>query len=91
MVQNLKPLVIRINDVGRAEAVNYESFEHKPQDAEIRYFLMQFVTRHYGRRRAAVREDYASSLYFLDGKLAGSINLPFCLLPRACGLILLRR
>lgn len=73
MFRSLKPLVIRINDVGRAEAVNYESFEYKPQDAEIRYFLMQFVTRHYGRRRAAVREDYASSLYFLDGRLADSI------------------
>src|SRR5262245_20707360 len=73
MFRNLKPLVIRINDVGRAEAVNYESFEYKPQDAEIRYFLMQFVTRHYGRRRAAGCEDYAASLYFLDGRLADSI------------------
>jgi hypothetical protein len=52
---------------------NYESSEYKPRDAEIRYFLMQFVTRHYGRRRVAVREDDASSLYSLDGRLADSI------------------
>jgi type IV secretory pathway TrbF-like protein len=66
---NFKPLVIRIDDVGRAEAVKYGTFEYKPQDAEIRYFLIQFVTRHYGRRRATVRENYAASLYFLDGRL----------------------
>jgi type IV secretory pathway TrbF-like protein len=67
---NFKPLVIRINEVGRAEAVNYDSMAYEPRDAEIRYFLIQFVTRHYGRMRATVRENFARSLYFLDGRLA---------------------
>ena len=70
MFSRFKPLVIRINDIGRAEAVNYDSLEYQPRDAEIRYFLMQFVSRHYGRMRATVRENYARSLYFLDGRLA---------------------
>ena len=70
MVQNFKPLVIRINDVGRAEAVAYDSLTYQPRDAEVKYFLIQFVTRHYGRMRATVRESYARSLYFLDGRLA---------------------
>lgn len=70
---NYKPLVIRIDEVGRAEAVKYGSLEYRPQDAEIRYFLIQFVTRHYSRRRATVREDYAASLYFLDGRLANAV------------------
>src|SRR5579864_956861 len=39
----LKPLVIRINELGRAEAVNYGSLEYQPQEAEIKYFLAQFV------------------------------------------------
>lgn len=69
-LENFRPLVIRIDDVGRAEAVRYGSFEFKPRDAEIRYFLIQFVTKHYSRRRATVREDYAESLFFLDGRLA---------------------
>ena len=43
--ENFKPLVIRISDVGRAEALSYDSFEWEPQDAEIRYFLIQFVQR----------------------------------------------
>lgn len=71
--QNVKPLVIRINQLGQAEAVNYGSLEYHPQDAEIRYFLMQFVQLHYARLRATVRENYARSLYFLDGRLASAI------------------
>ena len=68
--QDFKPLVIRINDVGRAEAVAYDSLAYQPRDAEIRYFLREFVTQHYSRRQATVRENYARSLYFLDGRLA---------------------
>src|SRR5215831_3309565 len=69
----VKPLVIRISDVGRAEAVPYDSFAYKPQEAEIKYFLIDFVERHYSRMRATVRENYARSLYFLDGRLADSL------------------
>lgn len=67
---NFKPLVIRINDVGRAEAVVYDSLTYQPRDAEVRYFLIEFVTKHYSRMRATVRENFARSLYFLDGRLA---------------------
>lgn len=67
---NFKPLVIRINDIGRTEAVTYDSLTYQPRDAEVRYFLMEFVTKHYSRRRAIVRENFARSLYFLDGRLA---------------------
>jgi type IV secretion system protein VirB5 len=71
--KNLKPLIIRINEVGRAEAVTYDSSEYHVQSAEIRYFLMQFVQRHYSRMRATVKENYARSLYFLEGKLADAL------------------
>lgn len=67
------PLVIRINEVGRAEAVSYNAFEYHPQEAEIKYFLIQFVEQHYSRMRATVQENYARSLYFLDGKLADAL------------------
>jgi type IV secretory pathway TrbF-like protein len=69
-LHNFKPLVIRINEVGRAEAVAYDSLTYHPRDAELKYFLIQFVTRYYGRMRATVRESFARSLYFLDGRLA---------------------
>jgi type IV secretory pathway TrbF-like protein len=68
--RNFKPLVIRINEVGRAEAVSYDSLTYEPHDAEVKFFLIQFVTKFYARMRATVRENYARSLYFLDGRLA---------------------
>ena len=71
--QNFKPLVVRINEVGRAEAVPYDSFGYHPQEAEIKYFLIQFVRNHYGRIRATVKQDYARSLYFLEAKLADGV------------------
>ncbi len=69
-VQHVKPLVIRIDEVGRAAAVNYASLTYTPQAPELKYFLVQFVTKHYSRMRATVRQQYAESLYFLDGRLA---------------------
>lgn len=68
--RNFKPLVIRIDDVGRASAISYDRLTYTPQAAELKYFLVQFVTNHYGRMRATVRQQYAESLYFLDGRLA---------------------
>lgn len=69
-LRNVKPVIIRISEVGRAEAVTYDSLKYQPREAEVRYFLMEFVTEHYSRRRATVRENFARSLYFLDGRLA---------------------
>ena len=68
--RNFKPLVIRIDDVGHAAAVSYDSLTYTPQAPELKYFLVQFVTMHYSRMRATVRQQYAQSLYFLDGRLA---------------------
>ena len=68
--RHFKPLVIRIDDVGRATAVDYAALAYTPQAPELKYFLVQFVTKHYSRIRATVRQQYAESLYFLDGRLA---------------------
>ena len=71
--RHVKPLVIRINEIGRAEVVHYDTFEYQPQEREIRYFLSDFVQRHYSRMRATVRDNYAKSLYYLDGRLADAL------------------
>jgi type IV secretion system protein VirB5 len=67
---NLKPLVIRIDDVGRAEAVTYDATSYKPQAPELRYFLTRFVATHFSRLRATVQRDYPDSLFFLTPSLA---------------------
>lgn len=67
---DVKPLVIRIDDVGRAEAVQYDAAAYQPQAPELRYFLTQFVVKHFGRIRSTVQREYPDSLFFLDPALA---------------------
>jgi type IV secretion system protein VirB5 len=67
---NVKPLVIRIDDVGRAEAVQYDATAYQPQAPELRYFLTQFIIKHFSRIRATVQREYPDSLLFLDPRLA---------------------
>src|SRR6202161_1746419 len=71
--QNFRPLVIRIDDLGRAEAINYHNLEYQPQDAEAKYFLSEFCALYYRRNRYTIQDDFSKSLYFLDGKLADGI------------------
>src|SRR5262249_28951539 len=67
---NVKPLVVRIDDVGRAEAVQYDASTYRPQAPELRYFLTQFVAKHFSRMHATVERDYADSLFFFASPLA---------------------
>src|SRR6202795_2198868 len=48
-LREVKPLVIRVNDIGRAEVVNYSNFAYKPQEADNRYFLSQWAQLFYAR------------------------------------------
>src|SRR5690606_22506560 len=66
----LKPLVIRIAQVGRAEAVPYDATGYAPQPPELRYFLTQFIVKHFSRIRATVQREYPDSLLFLEPRLA---------------------
>jgi len=71
--ENFRPLVIRIDDLGRAEAINYHNLEYKPQDAEAKYFISEFCSLYYRRNRYTIQDDFSKALYFLDGKLADGI------------------
>jgi len=70
---NVKPLVIRINDIGRAEAVAYDATRYQPQPPELRYFLTQFVVKHFSRIRSTVQREFPDSLLFLESSLAEAI------------------
>src|SRR5207248_2362899 len=67
---NVKPLVVRIDDVGRAEAVQYDASAYQPQAKELRYFLTQFVVKHFSRIRSTIQREYPDSLFFLDPAVA---------------------
>ncbi|MGH9158554.1 MAG: VirB8/TrbF family protein [Vicinamibacteraceae bacterium] len=69
----IKPLVVRIDEVGRAEAVQYDATQYQPQPPELRYFLSQFVIKHFARIKAKVQRDFPDSLFFLEPALADAI------------------
>ena len=71
--RNFKPLVIRIDKLGRAEAVNYDAFAYKPHAVESKYFLTHFCELYYRRNRYTINDDFTKALYFLDGNLANDI------------------
>lgn len=62
--------IVRISDIGRAEAVRYDGQQYQPQEGEIKYFLTQFVHDYYTRSRATVRTDFPRAMNFLDAPLA---------------------
>lgn len=68
--QNFRPLVIRIDQLGRAQAVDYKSLEYHPGDREAKYFLSEFCRLYYRRNRYTIHDDFTKAMYFLDGKLA---------------------
>src|SRR5258705_8298225 len=65
-----KPLDIRIDGVGRAEAVEYDATRYQPQPPELRYFLTQFIVKHFSRIRATIQRESPDSLLFLEPALA---------------------
>jgi len=72
-LSTIRPLVIRINDVGRAEAVDYQNFAYRPQEAENRYFLSEWARDYYSRNHYTIRKDFTNALYFLNGDLQNAI------------------
>ena len=70
---DVKPLVVRINDIGRADVVNYSAFAYQPQEADNRYFLSQWARLYYSRNRYTIQRDFTQALSFVNGDLQGSI------------------
>ena len=69
-----KPIVVRVDEVGRAEAIAYAAMEVQadPRDPTTGYFLHRFIVDHYGRRRGSVHEYWSRSLRFLTPDIANA-------------------
>ena len=69
-----RPIVVRVDEVGRAEAIAYEAMEAQadPLDPTTKYFLNRFIYDFYSRRRATVQENWSRSLRFLTTELANA-------------------
>ena len=69
-----RPIVVRVDEVGRAEALAYEAAtaQADPLDPTTKYFLNRFVYDFHSRRRATVEEQWTRSLRFLSTALANA-------------------
>ena len=63
---SMHPLIVRINDVGRAEAIDYRNFRYRPQEAENKYYLTRWAELYFNRNRFTIERDQTNSLYFLN-------------------------
>ena len=73
-VEPPRPIVVRVDEVGRAEAVAYEAAtaQADPLDPTTKYFLNRFISDFYSRRQATVEEHWTRSLRFLSTELANA-------------------
>ena len=73
-VEPPRPIVVRVDEVGRAEALAYEAVQAQadPRDPTTKYFLNRFLHDHFGRRRPTVQEYWPRSLRFLSTGLANA-------------------
>ena len=52
---NMHPMIVRINDVGHAEAIDYRNFQYRPQEAENKYYLTRWAELYFSRNRFTIR------------------------------------
>jgi type IV secretion system protein VirB5 len=69
----MHPLIIRINDVGCAEAIDYRNFQYRPQEAENKYYLTRWAELYFSRNRFTIERDQTDALYFLNGDVQRAV------------------
>jgi type IV secretion system protein VirB5 len=68
-----KPFIIRINDAGHAEAIDYRNFDYRPQEAENKYYLTRWANLYFGRNRYTIERDQTQALYFLNSDVQRAV------------------
>ena len=63
---DMHPLVIRVNDVGRAEVIDYRNWKYKPQEVESKYYLTRWAELYFQRNRYTIENDQTAALYFMN-------------------------
>jgi len=70
----MHPLIVRINDVGHAEAIDYRNFQYRPQEAENKYYLTRWA-RTVFQPQIVSRSNVikTQSLYFLNSDVQRAV------------------
>jgi type IV secretion system protein VirB5 len=69
----MHPMIVRINDVGRAEAIDYRNFQYRPQEAENKYYLTRWAELYFSRNRFTIERDQTNALYFLNSDVQRAV------------------
>ncbi len=69
----LKPLIIRVSDVGHAEAIDYRDYAYKPQEAENKYYLARWASLYFQRNRYTIEADQTAALYFFNSDVQRTV------------------
>jgi type IV secretory pathway TrbF-like protein len=70
---SMHPMIVRVNEVGRAEAIDYRNFQYRPQEAENKYYLSRWAELYFSRNRFTIERDQTSSLYFLNSDVQRAV------------------
>ena len=69
----MHPMIVRINDIGRAEAIDYRNFQYRPQEAENKYYLSRWAELYFSRNRFTIERDQTSAFYFLNSDVQRAV------------------
>jgi type IV secretory pathway TrbF-like protein len=70
---SVHPLIVRINDVGQAQVIDYRDFKYHPEEAENKYYLTRWAELYFSRDRFTIERDQTNALYFFDGDLQRAV------------------
>jgi type IV secretory pathway TrbF-like protein len=70
---SIHPMIVRINDMGHAEAIDYRNFQYRPQEAENKYYLTRWAELYFSRNRFTIERDQTASLYFLNSDVQRAV------------------
>jgi type IV secretion system protein VirB5 len=66
---------VRIDDAGRAQAIQYSDLNYSPREGEIRTYLTDWTTYRHTINRETMAKKYPMNYYFLSAPLASQLIL----------------
>jgi len=64
---------IRIDEMGRAQAIQYSDLNYSPREGEIRTYITDWANYRYTISRDTIAKKYPLNYYFLSGNLASQL------------------
>ena len=71
-----RPIVnryIRIDEMGRAQAIQYSDLDYSPREGEVRTYLTDWANYRYTINRDTIAKKYPLNYYFLSQSLASQL------------------